>query len=47
MTAEVTVADKLTAWAAGLKAEDIPSDALETARQALADTLAVALAGRH
>jgi 2-methylcitrate dehydratase PrpD len=45
MTAEVTVADKLAAWAAGLDAEDIPSDVLETARRALADTLAAVLAG--
>jgi 2-methylcitrate dehydratase PrpD len=47
MTAEATVAGKLAAWAAGLEPEDIPSDVLETARRALADTLAVALAGRR
>ena len=47
MTTEATVAGKLAAWAAGLKAEDIPGDVLETAHRSLADTLAVILAGSH
>lgn len=43
--AELTVANKLAAWAAGLETDDIPADVLETARRAFADTLAVAIAG--
>ena len=45
MTGSDTVAGGLAAWAAGLEAKAIPDDVLETARRAIADTLAVALAG--
>ncbi|MDX1576306.1 MAG: MmgE/PrpD family protein, partial [Kiloniellales bacterium] len=45
MTGSTTVAGKLASWAAGLEAGDIPNDVRETARRAIADTLAVALAG--